>query len=365
MKIKILLIADFLSTGGTRVFFFRLLRIHLRNNIKTAILIQKNQLDTEVKSFCQKNDITIFQTPDRTQRYYHPLSSLIYEVIHYRKYVKRFQPDITVVSDGGRELNLGIFLVAKKIVFWLHGYPESSIIWNILRKPFRYFLTSRQKHYVAVSKYAAHNNSRYLGIPAKHIRVVHNSFQQEMHTLPSIREPIVLTVSHVRDYKNPVKWLEVAKMVTEREKTIKFVWLGDGEKLDEMKSAVQKNNLEDNIFFLGHRNDVDFFYANAMIYFQPSLIENHSISVVEAMSYGLPCIVSNAGGMPESVIHGTTGYIADPGDVGVFADRILTLFKNQKLREKMGLAGKKRAQDNFSELIQEKKIIRIYKDMIH
>ena len=85
------------------------------------------------------------------------------------------------------------------------------------------------------------------------------------------------------------------------------------------------------------------------IYFQPSLIESHGLSVVEAMRYGLPCVVSNTGGLPESVVNGKTGHVVGANDIDGMVDQIVLLLRNPALRETMGRAGCERYETCFEE----------------
>ncbi len=72
------------------------------------------------------------------------------------------------------------------------------------------------------------------------------------------------------------------------------------------------------------------------------MIESHGISVLHALKEGLPCVVSDKGGLPESVQEGVTGYIVSSSDIEGCADKLLRLVENAALREEMGDAGKKR-----------------------
>ncbi|MBA4369087.1 MAG: hypothetical protein C0403_15775 [Desulfobacterium sp.] len=371
---KILLIADYGATGGTRKFFFMLLKLHLRNKIHTAILIQHNQADNEVMEFCHKHGIPVFQMLDRTPSDFHPYYSIRYEIKQYAKAVQEYNPDIIIVSDGNNAVNLGAFFLKKPLLVWLHGYPMSwlhdhPITQSRLKSSgirlLRRFTPTRKKKYITVSNYSAEKNHQNLGIPKRYIQVIYNSFDDNICNDQVQKEPIVLTASHVVDYKNPDVWLAVAQNVVSANKSVKFIWLGDGSKLDDMRKVVTAEKLEDRIQFLGHRSDVKTFYGRSMIYFQPSLIESFGLSIVEAMANGIPCVVSNAGGLPESVIDGETGFIAHPDNVSQFSQYIVRLLNQQELREKMGTAGKKRAFQYFYESVQEKNILTIYKQLYH
>lgn len=118
--------------------------------------------------------------------------------------------------------------------------------------------------------------------------------------------------------------------------------------------------MEKRILLPGYVKDPSTWYAQAHIYFQPSLRESHGIAVLEAMSHGLPCVVADTGGLPESVVNFETGYVCPPTQPDNFTERILELLNDAVLRERMGSSGYKRVKKCFSEDIQENKILVLY-----
>lgn len=78
------------------------------------------------------------------------------------------------------------------------------------------------------------------------------------------------------------------------------------------------------------------------------------------MSHGLPCVVADTGGLPESVVNFETGYVCPPTQPDNFTERILELLNDAVLRERMGSSGYKRVKKCFSEDIQENKILVLY-----
>jgi len=117
---------------------------------------------------------------------------------------------------------------------------------------------------------------------------------------------------------------------------------------DYYRNKIKKANIS-KIKFLGFQENVAELYNQSDIYFQPSLMESHGIAVVDAMMMGLPCVVSNAGGLPESVSHEKTGYIVDPNDTDTMVEKILNLLEDENVRKSMGEAGKERYKIKFSQ----------------
>jgi len=359
---RILIVPEYGRFGGTRSFFRRLLAIHSNNNIDTAVLIQKKQLDSEISSIFEKMGIRVFTTPERARFFFHPILSPFYDIPAYLKAARSFRPDLVVVSNATLGIMTGFLILRMPTLFVMHGYPTAK-----MALPLRIFwrLMSRlNNRFVTVSSFAAETINKNVGIPLESLKVVYNSADCTTRSKKKGKTPVVLTVGHVADHKNPQCWLEVAIRVTAARPDVKFLWLGDGDLISLMKEEISTKRLEDRISFHGFSDKVDDYLSSAAIYFQPSIIESHGIAVIEAMAHGLPCVTSDAGGLPESVLNCKTGFTCPPVDADGFVSHIMELLSDNKLQTKMGNAGRKRAEELFNELSQEREIIDLYRVML-
>ncbi len=363
---KVLVIPEYESSGGTLSFLKKLLMIHSKYSIETAILIEKAQAADSILDFFKKLSAKVYIGQNRNSIFRKAYISIFYDLFFCWKAYSSFQPDLIVVSNASCGLMLGSLLYPKPVIFIMHSYPERKIRGGILA--FVKWAIQASHKFVTVSESSANNLSLFMGIPRSSISVIFNSYESindiEKCVLEERKDKIVLTIGHVTEYKNPESWLEVAAHIVEQRPEVKFIWLGDGQLLSSMRSKVQELGIEKNVSFLGHCDHVELYYKEATLYFQPSLRESHGIAVVEAMSFGLPCVTSDIGGLPESVIDGVTGLTCHPNDIENFCLRITTLLDSSNTRNEMGAAGKERAQKLFSEDIQEKKFIDLYNEAL-
>ena len=114
---------------------------------------------------------------------------------------------------------------------------------------------------------------------------------------------------------------------------LKYVILGDGPELSRLKDLVIKFSLQGQVDFIYHDCPSDKIFKNSSIHIMPTLttpdsIEGFGISNVEAASFGLPCIVSNSGGTPESI--GENGIIVKENDPKELVKSIIEIFKKYK-----------------------------------
>jgi len=101
--------------------------------------------------------------------------------------------------------------------------------------------------------------------------------------------------------------------------------------------------------FLDDPAQVAMHYQAADIFVHAAKADTFPTTVMEAMSCGLPVIASAVGGIPEQIVHGTTGMLVPPGDISALARAIATLADNAALRREMGDAATADAASRFDE----------------
>ena len=170
---------------------------------------------------------------------------------------------------------------------------------------------------------------------------------------------LVTTLGHVDIRKNPKIWLEVAKKVTAIRSQVEFNWLGDGILLNEFAAATET---ETSIKFLGKIENCMPHLEKSAIYYQPSKLEPHGIAVLEAMYSHLPCVVSNVGGLPESVRDSYNGFVVDPLNADQHAEALLALIDHPEIREKFAMHSYHRYERYFSYEQFRLKMNAIYSD---
>ena len=376
---KILLVPEFSLFGGTRSYFIYLLKFYSSQKYDVAIALSKYQLDNEIKSLLKHYKYRVYIIRERRtglKRFlrYFPLN-LFFDILTIFPIYLKEKPNMIVVSNGTPGMFIGLILFPVRFIYIFHTYPLKSKIIGLssTQKLFLNLSMNANKILVTVSEYSKKQLLAFW-VPEKKsnsIRVIYNSakktsFVEGINCNKNINVYRVLTLGHVNWYKNPKLWIEVARKVIMQKPNmhLKFIWAGEGDLLEECKDLVNHIELVA-IKFIGYHENVDYLYNKSAIYFQPSLLESHGISVVEAMAHGLPCVTSDAGGLPESVVNGETGFTCPPNDVECFVSQIIKLLDDDTLREKMGQCGKLRAETLFSKEVQEKQMTSLYTSLLH
>lgn len=357
---KIFLIADFEKFGGTRTYLLTLLNFYHAENKKVTVFVKAQFQDADMEETIKKLGFKFYVLPPypvyRSSRF-ERVQRLFLEAYPIYKYFIKFWPDLLVVTTAGHFDLLGNIVLPSRFIYILHSYPR-----EVLEYYYRSLLVlnvGTSKKIVTVSHFSKEKilHHWYLQNQSGHVHVIYNSLDnsnQSQATIGAVSaqsEPVlkVLTLGHTVYYKNPLLWIEVAKKVIHANKPnkIEFVWVGDGELFEACRKKVEELQLQD-IYFVGYHKVVDAFYINATIYFQPSLLESFGLSVLTAMSYKLPSVVSNTGGLPELVTDGVTGFVVDVSDTDTMAQRISHLLNNEALRKQMGLAAYELYEEKFS-----------------
>ena len=123
---------------------------------------------------------------------------------------------------------------------------------------------------------------------------------------------------------------------------------GDGPERPAVAAEAVRLGVDSAVELLGTRGDVDELLADADLFVLSSDSEGLPMSVLEAMAAGLPVVASSVGGVPELVREGETGALVPPRDSAALAGAIGRIVGDPALRDRMGEAGRRRVEDEFS-----------------
>lgn len=341
---RIALIAEIDTLGGTRTYCKQLIRLLRSQGADVCALVQGPENDAEFVAFAREQGVEWQRLPAPRGCFSRAGARQVWELAALVPPMLRYRPDIVIVSVGTPGTWLTPFLLPVPAVHILHTVVSAP---RRLLRPCLALLLSRlsaKRRLATVSSYAVEQIKRHWRSDA---RCIYNCTPYpDAVSLPSRSAPgkRVITAGHVTAYKNPQVWLNVAQRVLARHPSASFFWYGEGPMLETMRN--QAKGLP-GVCFCGSLPDMRAAYAEAAVYFQPSLVENHSIAVLEAMSYGLPCVVSDRGGSPESVSHGETGYVGPADDAEFLADCTCSLLENHDLAARLGEAGREKVAARY------------------
>lgn len=145
---------------------------------------------------------------------------------------------------------------------------------------------------------------------------------------------------------------------------VKFLIVGEGNYKKEFEETVQLNGLQEAVFFLGYRNDVDSILNASDIYLSCTWHETFGNSIIEGSYHRLPVVASRVGGVPEIVADGETGYLVDFKDVESFLHKLKMLAADDSLRIRMGEKGLSYVTEKFDPQRIEAKLDELYQSVL-
>ena len=242
----------------------------------------------------------------------------------------------------------GVF--GKPYIFHLHGGGFNKFYWyesNSTSRSAIEFLLDHSHVVVVLSQRWKKDISRITS--NKNILVVPNPV-----VLPKLPDDeriknAILYLGFIDKQKGIYDLLPAMKKVYSKYPDIDLLAGGTGE-FEKVKALMEKLHLKNNVKLLGWivGDEKDYYLRRAQLFILTSYDEGLPISLLEAMSYGLPVITTPVGGIPEVVDDGVEGFIVQPGDVDAIAEALTKLLSSTELCERMGKAGRERIENGYT-----------------
>jgi glycosyltransferase involved in cell wall biosynthesis len=138
--------------------------------------------------------------------------------------------------------------------------------------------------------------------------------------------------------------LDAAARVARERPGLRVAIVGDGPLRGELEGQAADLGLARNVRFLGHRDDVAAWLGRARVFALPSDSEGLALSVMEASTAGLPCVVSDVGDLADLVVDGRNGWRVPRRDPEAFARRLLELLADPERLAAFSRAAREAAQ---------------------
>lgn len=148
---------------------------------------------------------------------------------------------------------------------------------------------------------------------------------------------LLFSVGELNNNKNHKVIIEALKRLDNP--MIHYCIAGQGELETKLKNLAARLGVQKQVHFLGFRSDVIELYSISDIFCFPSYREGLSLSLMEAMSVGLPVVCSNIRGNKD-LITSNGGFLCNPNNINEFYDAILELIQSQEQRVSMSLNNK-------------------------
>jgi N-acetyl-alpha-D-glucosaminyl L-malate synthase BshA len=161
-------------------------------------------------------------------------------------------------------------------------------------------------------------------------------------------EKVIAHVSNFRPVKNAPQVVDVFhRLRAEDELPVKLLLVGDGPDRVPAERRARELGVYDDIRFLGKQDPVEEILSIADVFLMPSESETFGLAALEAMACEVPVVASQAGGLPELVVDGESGFLCPIGDVDAFTRRTRQLLTDEDLHARLSEGARSRAVDTF------------------
>ena len=289
----------------------------------------------------------------------HKLLFYIFQMIKIVKNINRFSiVHLHTASYWSFKRKCLLVLISKvfkkKVVIHLHGakfvdyYNKSMPIEKILIKKV-FGLSDR---IVCLSPQWYQDLSDFC--PKEKISIIPNCVPIQIHINSDKSnekkiEKTILLFGRLGERKGVYDLLSAIGMLRLGDYNAKLILCGDGE-INKIEKKVEELGLNDAVHLAGWvdgEKKIDLL-RNGYFYVLPSYFEGLPVSILEAMSYGLPIVSTNVGGIPYVIDDGVEGFLVEPGNISLLRDRIRTLLLDETLQLKMSRAALLKVQKKFS-----------------
>lgn len=158
--------------------------------------------------------------------------------------------------------------------------------------------------------------------------------------------------------------IEAAPDILLRYPNTRFLFLGKGPLLNDIKTFCRRRFPAGTMVFAGYRPDLHRILPNLTAVVHPAEMEGMGVALLESAASGVPVVASKAGGIPEVVIHDKTGYLIQPESPDSIAYNVGKLLSDPQRAAAMGRNGRNVVKSRFSIDQMVEKYIRIYRKVL-
>lgn len=244
---------------------------------------------------------------------------------------------------------------ALPIVTTLHGTDITLVGRDRSYLPVTRFAIAESDGVTAISEFLSRETCLQFGLPD--VRVIPNFVDIDHYVrregcalrwrLAPANEKLLVHVSNFRPVKRVIDCIEIFARVSKHVPS-RLIMVGDGPEASGAQARARDLGIANDVVFVGAQPRIADYLSIADVLLVPSESESFGLSALEAMSCRVPVVASNIGGLPEVVVDGENGYLCEVGDVENMATAVTRILTDEGLAERMGLAGRRIATEQYT-----------------
>lgn len=230
--------------------------------------------------------------------------------------------------------------ISIPVITTLHGTDITLVGKNPSYKRAVKFSIEQSDYVTAVSKKLREQTLQFFDC-TKEISVIPNFIDNSLYqkhkncekeAFAQKGEKIITHISNFREVKRTRDVIEVFAGIRTKIAS-KLLLVGDGPERSKDLDKAKELGLGRDVIYLGKTAEVERILCLSDLFLLPSESESFGLAALEAMAAGTPVISSNAGGLPEVNLNGTTGYTCEVGDVAGMTQKAIHILESDKLHK--------------------------------
>ncbi|MPM31344.1 Glycosyltransferase Gtf1 [bioreactor metagenome] len=252
----------------------------------------------------------------------------------------------------------------KKIIVHYHGaefdkfYEESC---SLIKKYIKFILNKVDIN-IALGAEWKEMISKYTN---GRIEVLNNSVNTVEENMYNNLSKNITMLGRLEERKGTFDLLDIADELISHDNNLNIILAGDGD-LSKVREAISKKKYKDNIKLLGwiDKNKRGDVLKDTLIFTLPSYNEGMPMAILEAMSFGIPLVVTNVGGIPSLVEDEENGFLINPGDKKSLKECILKLSEDKDYRLKISNNNYMKINEEFNLQKNIQLLYDLYKSLV-
>lgn len=360
--IRVMQVITDTNIGGAGIWLLNFLKYYDRDRIDMTVVIPKN---SALKQRIEALDVKYDEVEGIADSSFSPEG-----IGQLKSEIRKIKPQI-VHTHASLSARIAAKLCKVPVVNTRHCLEAPKK--GIKRMLYRYINNLLSDKVIAVSR-AVYRNLLEDGIEERKLELIYNGVpalkildaqsRREVRIRLGVEGCLVVGIfARLEPVKNHRLFLEAAKAAYEVNDRFRFLIVGTGSLEEELKREAQRLEISDAVIFTGYVEDITEYMNATDINVLTSDYEAMSISLVEGMTLGKPCITTDAGGPREVVENGKSGIVVPCRDAVNLTAALMRFASDPEMCRRFGEYGKKIANERFSPEEMSQKLLNLYEEI--
>ncbi len=363
--IKIVQVVSDSNIGGAGRYLLNYLKYYDRTGYDVTVIVPEGSLLCEFVQ--QYSEVHLVEAPFMTDKSFDKRC-----VKYLKRLFKNIKPDILHTHASlsariaGRLAKVPCIVATRHCIEPMYSPIKAAVLG---------FINNRLcDYYIAVAEAVA-QNLRDGGISLDKIKTIYNGVEPMRTVLPeAVRlekttygikdDDFVFGVfARLEKVKGHRYFLKAARELKRAGYRAKFLIVGDGSLLNELKDKAKSLGISDDVIFTGYVKDTTTLLNATDVNVISSESEAMSLAILEAMSVGKPSIATLTGGNPEIVKNGINGYLTVVADSTSLAEAMIKIMSDESIYNEMSSNARKMYEEKFGAKIMVDNLEKFYKEV--